>query len=507
MNKVAEAEVLARSRPLNLIHAGEVIEEPKWRNDAACTQGGWNYDIHGTVMADVSLDWNSSKPYVYLDLFWPDDKNDPQAGFIYIGKGEHHAESGTSIIDHRYTGSPGKTNEFRSIVNRAKQHEIIKRIVSVHDTVEECREAERALILKMWEAHGRVDEGGIVTNLTIDAFEAEPSPQNSEAKSKAQRGKPRGKGRPILIREPDGKERVFNSRTEAVRWLSKGKYRALITYNSVDKFVNDQTARNRDTLKVHDPSGLLVCFQEDRNNPMRETTDDRRITGHHVDGYSKTQSKCDWARELGVTGKQVMKAAADSRRSRLQSVWLLEWADGLKRGWEKRPPIFDRITSDLFDNRKLEALGLKPVSCYQCADRNAESQFVTHCSKGIRFVYAADLQKPMRYVNVERAVVVTDIDMSRHRTFFTQKDAMEATRDERDFDFKAAVFESGANQNEELIDAGMPPTKWATTAGSYIVTRPADFDSFIALESQRSKPKATKRRQYIPADLIQPAAL
>lgn len=481
-------ERVSRGQDALMLHAGSVTFTPRWKVEYACDMGGWYEDIHGTVMAPVTTDWNALKPYVYLDVFLPEDRNDPQYGYIYAGKGEHHIDKGQSIVAHTYSGSPGKTNVWRSIVNRAEPHEIYKHIVSVYDSILECRIAEKRLIVHLWDRFGRVDEGGIVTNLTIDVFCDNYTPEESRARSEHRKGKSRGSfGRAIFIREADGTEHDLGNLTEAVDLVVSlygwDRERALAVINS-------GLQGNVEVLKPHGPTGMVACYATHKHLPNHITHHNRLIRLEDEDGVVEEITAHEFWDRFAVTRHQTNMAIVNFRnKDRLfMGKYAVTWADGELRSKKPRPPVFDRLTGERYDRASLVESGFEARGAYRSAESNQRTPYVACHSKPVGetsdffktyFVFEEDLEKPITPPLLETPTALLENGRVNGADVFAS-----GSLAARSLGLDSSPVTKCAKTNSARIASGRLPIRWATSGGTHVAVYLHDLPTYCELTGQ-----------------------
>lgn len=488
LKAIKPESISSNAAPFALLRAGHMPAAPKWQNDSDCDQGGWYSDIHGTLMAPVTTDWNQFKPYTYLCTFLPDDSSDPQYGFVYAGKAEQHADKGRSIVDHDYSGSPGKSNVWRAIVNRAQPHEIVKYVVGVYDTVEECREAERRLIEHLWDRFGRVDKGGIVTNLVLDPFDTDRSltPEESRALSERRKGRPNGRGQPIFIRELDGTEHNVGCLTEAVDLVVK---LAGLERSRALNLVRDSAKHNKSSLKVNPASGLLICYEIHKNNPVRKTAGDRLVRVRDtIDGTAEVITADQFMDRFEVSRKQLGSAINNSEKGwRFRSQFLVAWADGDKQKRETHI-LFDRVTGKQLDSKNLIASGFNAGQIYLCAKRNQSVPYVAYSVKPkgrtqefykTYLVYEDDLDKPMTPTLLDRPVALLPEGSLDGVEVFNS--TMQASKS---LGLADAAVNVNAKLNSSHLAKGVLPKRWALNAGTHVAIYLHELPAYCQLTDQ-----------------------
>lgn len=481
---------VAKGRGAWMIHAGTSLAEPKWQNDNDCAMGGWFSDIHGTLMSPASTDWNQHKPYVYLNVFMPEDRTDPQYGLIYAGKAEVHVDKGQSIVEHNYSGSPGKTNEWRSIVNRAQPHEIVKYVVSVYETVEECRAAEKRLITHLWDRFGRVDDGGIVTNLVlgIEGEGGNATPEECWAQSKQMTGKTRGACQPVFIRESGGTEHFLESLVEAAELvggltgLDYGQARSLVIHG---------LTYNKETLFVHKETGLLICYTKNKGKPMRKTPGDRLVRVEDtVDGTVEVITADEFMARFKVHRNRLSGAAIKFRShgQLFLSRYAVTWDDGVIEKRSQNVSIFDRVTGERCETRQLVAEGFNLSSIWVSAWNNQSAPYVNNSAKPkgrdadfykAYFVFESDLDKPITPLLVEKPVALLRDGLVDNVDLFCS-----GSHASKSLGLSSGAAGSAARKNKAFMVSGKLPKLWRMILGTYVPILLDELPAYCKLTNQ-----------------------
>ena len=420
-------------------------------------------------------------------------------GSVYHGiswaMGEGHGKEGLTFADCDYTGSPCGSDYREKRDNLTPEHflMIIHTLVptpkgyggwekKVRDAWLQDNLGQLESDLISWS---RDEYRGVTSNKSNGGINggggcSEHSLETCDAMADAKKGKPNGRGQAIYIKESNGSEHVFGSRTEAADFLeSCGQYSDL-SRERIDRLVVNGSTRNKKSLKVNEATGLLICYEQHRNNPVRLTHLDRMIKGVRRDGSILELSKRDWMDKYGKTADQLSVAVGNSARhgDHFMGEFLMSWADGVVQSHKVRV-IFDRSNGQQVTPQELKSRGFNYGGVYKSAKANSSKLFVSSNYKDTYFVFEEDLEKPITPpLHQHPLAVLTAGDISTLDIFNSSVEA--SKRYGRD----KSAWKSATDGNSKLIAKGTAPNKWRKVSATYTVIHLHELPRYCQLTDQ-----------------------
>ena len=441
------------------------------------------------LVSDIEL--TDSAPFAYTVFNLSD-------GSVYHGiswaMGEGHCKEGLTFADCDYTGSPCGSDYKEKRDNLTPEHflMIIHTLVptpkgygtwekKVRDAWLQDNLGQLESDLISWS---RDEYRGVTSNVGNGGINGgggvEHTVESCDAIADARKGKPSGQGQAIYIKEYNGSEHVFGSRIEAVDFLERcGRYSGL-SRKQIDSLVRNWCNQNRTSLKTHGATGLLICYESNRNNPVRKTHLDRLIKGVRRDGSTLELSKRDWMSKYGQTSRQLKAAIVNSslNGSLFLGEFSMSWSDGIVR-LPKYRAIFDRSNGRQVTPQEIKSQGFNNGNVHQCAKANSSRPFVSAQHREVHFVYAEDLEKPMTPPpNQHPVAVLTFGDISTLEIFDSSGKASKR------YGRVKACWTGAANDNSRLLSKGVAPNKWRKVSATYTVIKLHELPEYCRITDQ-----------------------